>query len=186
MASYTKNPQTKKLSFILGYIYQVLGYYSKQAVPSELFMELGLLNCTFQVIFAVEADRINNAADMLEYLSIRGKALQVLNQMACLHSSSCLLHFSLFQEDRENSTFWSASKQPMTLPQALLSITCSPVHATPSLFRKVLRILYNLSVDDTNELLLLILKDPWTSQFLDKGFQNEAFTSCKYELTQNG
>lgn len=74
----------------------------------------------------------------------------------------------------------------MTLPQALLSLTCSPVHATPSLFRKVIRILYNLAVDDTNELLLLILKDPLTSQFLDKGFQNGAFTSCKYELTQNG
>ena len=87
-----------------------------------------------------------------------------------------MLHFSLFQEDLANST---TSKQHVTLPQALLELTCSPVHATPSLLRKVLRVLYNLAVDDTGELLLLILKDPRTSELMDKGFQNGAFTSCK-------
>lgn len=59
---------------VLSYTYQILGYRTKMAVPSKVFLELGLLKNVYALLFSNKSHE-----------KVQGKALQVLHQLTCLH-----------------------------------------------------------------------------------------------------
>lgn len=53
---FHKQVDAQKLLKVLSYIHRILGFRSAMAVPSELFIELGLLTHIFALVFNEDAE----------------------------------------------------------------------------------------------------------------------------------
>lgn len=128
------------------------------AVPSKVFLELGLLKSVYALLFSNKTHE-----------KVQGKALQVLSQLTCLHPHYCILEYTT--EHR--------SGKPSRLIDALLNfVSESGLDKNNVHCRKIFRVLYNLVIDD-KDLIVQLLKSADLNRFMERGFTSNGFVEAK-------